>query len=595
MIRTEIIEATRSSAKMTYSLIVSAQKETMYVCKLLLIVCIYSVKSTVNNDCHWTPNGIKKVELDSFEDICQIHRGNAPKIFGTECGNSRSFLEVIKTEEIYTYSTHKRSKVEPGVENTANHETYTNAFARKYFPTEYSKISFRSTIDMSISKHLDKIETTVNQAANTGNHIKLGEYINNYRRLLSKYPKSSRLLIQLADSLALQSHFTNSSSLHSEAVINFHKALSLENISDTHFEILANRSLPFSYFDYRENFVDELKKKVGPKFPHNIHDLIEPGTTYSVLGSVSKTIQKSEKACKLASRDEFTLIGCLGRLGEWLIFNWLVPTRDKIHISLQNVKYGLNLLLKAIEAKHPSVMKGLILYICGYSLARLGRIEESNKIFHISANLEMHPSFWQRSLYSTVGLISKPVWNLQQTNIDQELSIIANKWRHIRREALTVLRNKKYVGQTEGIRDTGKWGIYKLYDQGKRIDGNCENAPTTCSLVDTIPQISSTPFGQVKFSIMKAGTHVYPHTSMTNTRIRIHLGLKLPSQRKPMIASNSLSRIRVLNEYFAWEEGKMIIFDDSFDHEVWHFHPQNKSRLVLIIDMIHPNIQGKQY
>ena len=55
------------------------------------------------------------------------------------------------------------------------------------------------------------------------------------------------------------------------------------------------------------------------------------------------------------------------------------------------------------------------------------------------------------------------------------LSIIANKWRHIRREALTVLRNKKYVEQKEGIRDTGKWEIYKLYDKGKRINGNCEN------------------------------------------------------------------------------------------------------------------------
>ena len=56
-----------------------------------------------------------------------------------------------------------------------------------------------------------------------------------------------------------------------------------------------------------------------------------------------------------------------------------------------------------------------------------------------------------------------------------------------------------------------------------------------------------------------------------------------------------MSRIRVLNEYFAWEEGKMIIFDDSFDHEVWHFHPQNKSRLVLIIDMIHPNMPSNRY
>eukprot|EP00118_Oscarella_pearsei_P006470 m.29198 g.29198 ORF g.29198 m.29198 type:complete len:73 (+) comp31148_c0_seq3:1430-1648(+) len=37
-----------------------------------------------------------------------------------------------------------------------------------------------------------------------------------------------------------------------------------------------------------------------------------------------------------------------------------------------------------------------------------------------------------------------------------------------------------------------------------------------------------------------------------------------------------------------WEEGKMIILDDSFEHEVWH--NGSSFRLIFIIDVWHPDI-----
>ena len=41
-----------------------------------------------------------------------------------------------------------------------------------------------------------------------------------------------------------------------------------------------------------------------------------------------------------------------------------------------------------------------------------------------------------------------------------------------------------------------------------------------------------------------------------------------------------------------WQEGKIIIFDDSFEHEVWH--EGESFRLVLIVDMWHPEITMQQ-
>lgn len=37
-----------------------------------------------------------------------------------------------------------------------------------------------------------------------------------------------------------------------------------------------------------------------------------------------------------------------------------------------------------------------------------------------------------------------------------------------------------------------------------------------------------------------------------------------------------------------WTEGKFLIFDDSFEHEVWH--NGTETRLILIIDLWHPEL-----
>ena len=79
---------------------------------------------------------------------------------------------------------------------------------------------------------------------------------------------------------------------------------------------------------------------------------------------------------------------------------------------------------------------------------------------------------------------------------------------------------------------------------------------------------------------MRPGVHVWPHCGPTNCRVRCHLGLVTPPG----------PRIRVGNETRAWEQGRFIIFDDSFEHEVWH--DGESVRLVLIIDVWHPELSA---
>ena len=83
---------------------------------------------------------------------------------------------------------------------------------------------------------------------------------------------------------------------------------------------------------------------------------------------------------------------------------------------------------------------------------------------------------------------------------------------------------------------------------------------------------------------MQPGTHVWAHTGPTNCRLRAHLGLVVPEKEK--------LRLRVGTQERTWEEGKVLVFDDSWEHEVWH--NGNDYRLILIIDVWHPELTSEE-
>lgn len=50
------------------------------------------------------------------------------------------------------------------------------------------------------------------------------------------------------------------------------------------------------------------------------------------------------------------------------------------------------------------------------------------------------------------------------------------------------------------------------------------------------------------------------------------------------------NHLRVI--FRSWENGKVIILDDSFDHEVWH--NGTEWRLILIVDLWHPELTTQE-
>ncbi len=143
-------------------------------------------------------------------------------------------------------------------------------------------------------------------------------------------------------------------------------------------------------------------------------------------------------------------------------------------------------------------------------------------------------------------------------------------------------KNSFFEAEDENLREKGDWKQFNMYIRGRKVEENCKRTPITCKLIDQIKPARTCNRGQVKFSIMQPGVHVYSHCGPTNCRLRAHLGLKVPKG----------PRIRVVNETRKWIEGKFIIFDDSFEHEVWH--DGKDFRLVLIVDLWHPDLNETQ-
>lgn len=152
------------------------------------------------------------------------------------------------------------------------------------------------------------------------------------------------------------------------------------------------------------------------------------------------------------------------------------------------------------------------------------------------------------------------------------------------REEIESVENQRNHGfqKVEEKLYRGTWDQVFFYSNGRRIPSTAELFPFTASVIDQIPEATTMTMGCTTFSWLQPGTVVVPHCGPTNARLRCHLGLRVPDGAK----------FRVGDEWTGWEEGKCLVFDDSFEHEV--VHEGNESRVILLMDFWHPDVTEEQ-
>lgn len=154
-------------------------------------------------------------------------------------------------------------------------------------------------------------------------------------------------------------------------------------------------------------------------------------------------------------------------------------------------------------------------------------------------------------------------------------------WRLIRAELDQVLEERDALPTFHQISPDQKrvsqgdnWKIYPFYAFGDSFEPNLARCPETARLLRRVPNLRN-----AMFSILAPQYHIPPHRGPTNGVIRIHLGLIVP-------AGEEACRIRVGDRIFGWEEGKCVVFDDYFEHEVWN--DTDHRRVVLFFDVDRP-------
>jgi hypothetical protein len=130
-----------------------------------------------------------------------------------------------------------------------------------------------------------------------------------------------------------------------------------------------------------------------------------------------------------------------------------------------------------------------------------------------------------------------------------------------------------------GLNDNPDWTALYLWRDGKVVEQNAARCPKTMTALENVPLSrigSRTP--AVLFSRLEPGAHIPPHSGMLNCRLICHL---------PLIVPNGCW-LRVGNETREWEEGKLLVFDDSFEHEAKN--PTGELRIILLFDIWRPEL-----
>lgn len=212
----------------------------------------------------------------------------------------------------------------------------------------------------------------------------------------------------------------------------------------------------------------------------------------------------------------------------------------------------------------------------GLALMYLGRNDLAQQLFEnaVARGVWAHP-LQRPELNYIQGLTSKP-WHSKMDHpifakLEAGYEIIKDELQYNLRENRNIFHGEQ--GFTNQVNDEGEWTALRLKVDSGYTETGKKYFPKTLKVLQDC-QV----FITAMFSAIKPGTHILPHTGPSNDRLRGHLAL----------IHTGGAQIRVGTEWRTWEEGKTLIMDTSWEHEV--VHNGNDLRVVLIVDFLHPEL-----
>jgi aspartyl/asparaginyl beta-hydroxylase (cupin superfamily) len=158
---------------------------------------------------------------------------------------------------------------------------------------------------------------------------------------------------------------------------------------------------------------------------------------------------------------------------------------------------------------------------------------------------------------------------------------IEDNWTVIRDEAEALLEHQGDLANFQDISkdqieitDDDRWKTFFIYGYGFEAKLGVQMCPRTAELMREIPGMTT-----AMISILSPRKHILDHRGPYKGVLRYHLGLIVPEDAEAC-------RIRVGEDIRHWEAGKSLVFDDTFNHEVWN--DTDETRVVLFVDVLRP-------
>ena len=124
------------------------------------------------------------------------------------------------------------------------------------------------------------------------------------------------------------------------------------------------------------------------------------------------------------------------------------------------------------------------------------------------------------------------------------------------------------------ISQDDKWKMFFLKTGKLRFDRNCQEFPETMKIIDSDPNLVS-----AYFSVIGPNKMLMPHEGPWCGILRMHLGIDIPTDGKGCVLVAN-------KEEYRWEEGKVVVFDDTYEH--FAVNLTDHDRVVLFLDYMRP-------
>jgi aspartyl/asparaginyl beta-hydroxylase (cupin superfamily) len=274
--------------------------------------------------------------------------------------------------------------------------------------------------------------------------------------------------------------------------------------------------------------------------------------------------------------------------------NQIDRARNHLILAVSLLVHSMN--LKAMNQQEQSLLDDAWMEL----MLSFEEVRESRKLARRVAHMAIvtgacgwkHPL--QRPGYMVYQLAAIPF--MSRSKHPTWCRVLEDNWQSIFDEYKAISQTKSLSVVGAGHRGSGQddhrvvaagsnWTEYVLFGTGSK--SGVDDAPVTRRLlrqhVPDAVSLAQQGGGEVIFSRLAPGSHIQSHCGPTNFRWTAHLGLVVPTA-----TASSSCQIRVGSRWHSWETGTILLFDDSFEHEV--INHTEEERVVLLLRLWHPDL-----